>query len=93
MGTPENTWVTSHFRPLVGPREGRGEVATFNFVPFDGDPRERRGYVVGMGEPLLGAQCARSATIWASGRTRDPYFEILGPPRGIMVTPSVDFDF
>ena len=24
------------------------------------------------------AQCARSATIWASGRTRDPYFEILG---------------
>ena len=23
------------------------------------------------------AQCARSA-IWASGRTRDPYFEILG---------------
>ena len=25
------------------------------------------------------AQCARSATIWASGRIRDPYFEILGP--------------
>ena len=23
-------------------------------------------------------QCARSATIWVSGRTRDPYFEILG---------------
>ena len=22
-----------------------------------------------------------------------PYFEILGAPRGIMVTPSVDFDF
>ena len=39
------------------------------------------------------AQCARSATIWASGRTRDPYFEILAAPRGIMVTPSVDFDF
>ena len=39
------------------------------------------------------AQCARSATIWACGRTRDPYFEILGAPRGIMVTPSVDFDF
>ena len=39
------------------------------------------------------AQCARSATIWASGRTRDPYFEILGAPRGIMVTPSVRFDF
>ena len=28
------------------------------------------------------AQCARSATIWASGRTRDPYFEILGAPLG-----------
>ena len=39
------------------------------------------------------AQCALNATIWVSGRTRDPYFEILGAPRGIMVTPSVDFDF
>ena len=39
------------------------------------------------------AQCARSATIWASGRTRDPYFEILRAPRGIMVTPSGGFDF
>ena len=39
------------------------------------------------------AQCARSATIWASGRTRDPYFEILRAPRGIMVTPSRGFDF
>ena len=29
--------------------------------------------------------------IWASGRTRDPYFEILGAPRGIMVTPSGGF--
>ena len=38
------------------------------------------------------AQCARSATIWASGRTRDPYFVILGAPRGIMVTRSVGFD-
>ena len=46
--------------------------------------------------PPLGApqaQCARSATIWASGRTRDPYFEILGTPSGIMVTPSGGFDF
>ena len=42
MGTPEDAGVTQHFRPLVGPREGRGEVATFDFVPFDGDPRERR---------------------------------------------------
>ena len=38
-------------------------------------------------------QCARSASIWASGRTRDPYFEIAGAPRGIMVTPSGGFDF
>ena len=44
-----------------------------------------------MGAPQ--AQCTRSATIWASGRTRDPYFEILGAPRGIMVTPSGGFDF
>ena len=35
----------------------------------------------------------RSATIWASGRTRDPYFEILGAPRGIMVTRSGGFEF
>ena len=41
----------------------------------------------------LWGRLKRSATIWASGRTRDPYFEILGAPRGIMVTPSVDFDF
>ena len=39
------------------------------------------------------AQCARSATIWASGRIRDPYFEILGAPRGIMVTGSGGFEF
>ena len=24
------------------------------------------------------AQCARSATFWAFGRTRDPYFGMLG---------------
>ena len=47
--------------------------------------------VISLGAPQ--AQCARSATIWASGRTRDPYFEILGAPRGIMVTPSGGFDF
>ena len=33
------------------------------------------------------AQCARSATIWASSRTRDPYFQILGAPRGIIGPP------
>ena len=41
----------------------------------------------------LQAQCARSAPIWASGCTRDPYFEILGFPRGIMVTRSGGFEF
>ena len=50
--------------------------------------QEMRGWE--RGEPQ--AQCARSATVWASGRTRDPYFEILGVPRGIMVTPSGGFD-
>ena len=44
-------------------------------------------------ELLFWGGLKRSATIWASGRTRDPYFEILGAPRGIMVTPSVRFDF
>ena len=33
-GIPENAGVMQHFRPLVGPREGRGEVATFDFVPL-----------------------------------------------------------
>ena len=31
------------FCPHVGPREGRGEVATSNFVPLCGDPQEGRG--------------------------------------------------
>ena len=37
------------------------------------------------------AQRAHSATIWAYGRTRDPYFEILGARERIMVTPSGGF--
>ena len=44
-GTPENAGVTEHFLPLVGPREGTGEVATSDFVPLVGDPRECRVYV------------------------------------------------
>ena len=28
------------------PRDGRGEVANSDFVPFAGDPRECTGYVV-----------------------------------------------
>ena len=35
----------------------------------------------------------RSAIIWAFGRTRDTYFEILGAPRGIMVTRCGGFEF
>ena len=35
------------------------------------------------------AQC-NYLGVW---RTRDPYFEILGAPRGFMVTPSGGFDF
>ena len=30
----------------MGPREGRGEVANRDFVPFAGVPRECRDYVV-----------------------------------------------
>ena len=48
---------------------------------------------MGVASSAVRAHCARSATIWASGRTRDPYFEILVAPRGIMVTPSGGFDF
>ena len=47
---------------------------------------EGRKGLVGGASSAVRVQCARSATIWASGRTRDPYFEILGAPRGIMVT-------
>ena len=41
VGDPEN----EHFRPLLGPREGRAEAPTCNFVPFVGDPGECRGYI------------------------------------------------
>ena len=34
LGTPQNAGVALHFRPLLGPREGRGEVATSDFVPL-----------------------------------------------------------
>ena len=39
MGTPENAGVVEHFRPHVGPREGGGNVAISDFVPFDGTPK------------------------------------------------------
>ena len=34
LGIPKNAGVTSHFRPLLGPREGKGEAANFDFVPL-----------------------------------------------------------
>ena len=34
LGTPKNARVMSHFRPLVGPREGRGEATNSDFVPL-----------------------------------------------------------
>ena len=39
------------------------------------------------------ASLLKKLNIWAFGRTKDPYFGILGAPRGIMVTPSGGFDF
>ena len=33
MGTHENAVVMYHFRPHMGPREGRGDVATADFAP------------------------------------------------------------
>ena len=63
-----------------GSRDDRGRPEGFRFL-----------ILLSEGAPQ--AQCAHSATISASGRTRDPYFEILGAPRGIMVTPSGGFEF
>ena len=47
LGTPKNAGVTWHFRPLLGPREAKGEVATSDFIPAVGvgDPQECRGYI------------------------------------------------
>ena len=59
----------------------RAHITLFELV----EPEEKK-----YGLSLRGS-LKRSATIWASGRTRDPYFEILGAPRGIMVTPSGGF--
>ena len=40
LGTSENAGVTPQSRPLLGPQEGRGEVATSNFL-----------FVLGIGDP------------------------------------------
>ena len=47
LGTPQNAGVREHFRPLLGLREGRGEVSTSEFLPAVGvgDPRECKEYV------------------------------------------------
>ena len=45
LGTLENEVVMEQFDPLWGPREGMGEVATSDYLPFVGVPQERRGYV------------------------------------------------
>ena len=55
LGTPENAEVTQHLRPLLGPREGRRELATSNFVPVVGGPRECKGYVAL--PPSFGSVC------------------------------------
>ena len=34
LGIPENAGVMLQFRPLLGRGEGRGDVATSDFVPF-----------------------------------------------------------
>ena len=43
-------------------------------VPGSG---RHRGSVLGGALSVVRVQCARSATIWASGRNRNPYFVVL----------------
>ena len=38
LGTPKKAGVMQPFRPLLGRREGRGEVANSDFVPLLGTP-------------------------------------------------------
>ena len=45
LGTLENAGVTLQFRPLVGPRDGKGDALTSYFVPSPEDPQERIGGV------------------------------------------------
>ena len=42
---PENAKVTRQLCPLLGPRDGKGEVANSNFVRYFEGPRERKGCV------------------------------------------------
>ena len=78
IGDPEKAGVMLPIRPFFHPREGRGDLATSEFVPFYWGPPRRQG---------LGSQ---SAHFWAEGRgdvaTSDfvPFY--WGPPRrqGVM---------
>ena len=47
LGTPENAGVALLFRPLLGPREGRAEVAISDVLPAlgIGASGECKGYV------------------------------------------------
>ena len=42
LGTPKKAGVMQPFRPLLGPREGRVEVANSDFVPSLGTPEHAR---------------------------------------------------
>ena len=45
LANPENVGVTQQFRPLLGPREGMGEVANSDCVPLSWGSRDCKGYV------------------------------------------------
>ena len=77
LGTPRNVGVMLHLRPLLGPREGRGEAGNSDFVPFVGDPRECRGDVAI--PPTLGPREGR-------GEARNSDFApLLGTPKNVGV--------
>ena len=90
--------ATAWAAPLAEPHE-----ALLMMALYENHARWGRGWSLESGaiatpwpRPPLRAQrgsLKRSATIWASGHTRDPYFVVLWAPRGIMVTPSGGFDF
>ena len=42
---PQHARVMTPFRPLLSPREGRGDGATCDYMFFVGDPPQRKGYI------------------------------------------------
>ena len=52
LGTPKTAGVMQPFRPLLGPREGRGEVANFDSVPLLGTPDKSLTSFVNLLVPL-----------------------------------------